>query len=66
MMRAKLYGFMEKPDVVARRYPQTDQSLAARYARAISTYRHGDIARRHHPDRRPDRRAARTIPISTN
>jgi predicted Zn-dependent protease len=43
MMRAKLYGFMEKPDVIARRYPQTDQSLAARYARAISGYRHGNI-----------------------
>ena len=43
MMRAKLYGFMERPDVVARRYPQTDQSLPARYARAISAYRHSDL-----------------------
>ena len=42
LMRAKLYGFMERPDTVARRYPQSDQSLPARYARAISTYRHGD------------------------
>ena len=58
MMRAKLYGFMERPDVVARRYPQTDQSLPARYARAISAYRHSRSARRHHADRRADRRAA--------
>jgi len=43
MMRAKLYGFMERPDAVARRFPQSDQSLPARYARAISTYRHGDL-----------------------
>jgi predicted Zn-dependent protease len=43
MMRAKLSGFMERPDTVARRYPLTDNSLPARYARAISTYRHGDL-----------------------
>jgi predicted Zn-dependent protease len=43
MMRAKLFGFVERPDVVARRYPATDQSLPARYARAISAYRHSDL-----------------------
>jgi len=43
MMRAKLSGFMDRPDTVARRYPASDQSLPARYARAISTYRHADI-----------------------
>lgn len=43
MMRAKIAGFMDRPDSVARRYPQSDQSLPARYARAISTYRHADI-----------------------
>jgi predicted Zn-dependent protease len=43
LMRAKLFGFMERPDTVARRYPHTDQSLAARYARAISAYRHSDV-----------------------
>jgi predicted Zn-dependent protease len=42
LMRAKLFGFMERPDAVARRYPATDTSLAARYARAISAYRFGD------------------------
>ena len=43
LMRAKLHGFMERPDTVARRYPATDSSLAARYARAISSYRHSDL-----------------------
>ena len=43
MMRAKLFGFMDRPDQVLRRYPPTDTSLPARYARAISTYRYGNI-----------------------
>ena len=43
MMRAKLSGFLERPDTVARRYPATDHSLPARYARAISTYRNSDL-----------------------
>ena len=43
LMRAKLSGFMERPDTVARRYPASDTSLPARYARAISTYRHSDL-----------------------
>ncbi|HEX2353069.1 MAG TPA: M48 family metalloprotease, partial [Xanthobacteraceae bacterium] len=42
LMRAKLYGFIERPDGVARRYPPRDTSLAARYARAISAYRFSD------------------------
>jgi predicted Zn-dependent protease len=42
MMRAKLYGYIERPDVVLRRYPFTNNSLPARYARAISAYRFGD------------------------
>jgi predicted Zn-dependent protease len=43
LMRAKLAGFLDRPDTVARRYPLGDHSLPARYARAISTYRHGDL-----------------------
>lgn len=43
MMRAKLSGFLDQPGVVARRYPLSDQSLPARYARAISTYKHSDL-----------------------
>jgi predicted Zn-dependent protease len=43
LMRAKLSGFLERPDTVARRYPLSDTSLPARYARAISTYLHSDL-----------------------
>ena len=43
MMRAKLYGFMDRPAEVLRRYPLTDNGMPARYARAISTYRFGDL-----------------------
>jgi predicted Zn-dependent protease len=42
LMRAKLFGFLERPDAVARRYPATDASLPARYARAISAHRFSD------------------------
>jgi predicted Zn-dependent protease len=43
MMRAKLYGYMDRPAEVLRRYPQSDTNIPARYARAISTYRFGDL-----------------------
>ena len=43
MMRAKLYGFTERAETVLRRYPPSDTSLPARYARAIATYRFGDV-----------------------
>jgi predicted Zn-dependent protease len=43
LMRAKLAGFMNRVDTVARRYPTGNDSLPARYARAIATYRHGDL-----------------------
>jgi predicted Zn-dependent protease len=43
MMRAKLSGFLERPDTVARRYPAADHGLPARYARAIATYRNSDL-----------------------
>ncbi len=42
LARAKLYGFMDRPDAVARRYQPHDNSLPARYARAISAYRFGN------------------------
>lgn len=45
LMRAKLVGFLDRPETIARVYPLRDQSLAARYARAISTYRRADIHR---------------------
>lgn len=43
MMRAKLVGFTQQPDSVSRLYPRSDASLPARYARAISAYRFGNI-----------------------
>jgi predicted Zn-dependent protease len=43
LMRAKLYGFIERPDAVLRRYPPSDTSLPARYARAIASYRHAGV-----------------------
>ena len=43
LMRAKLSGFLDRRDTVARRYPPSDTSLPARYARAIATYRHADL-----------------------
>jgi len=39
LMRAKLTGFLDRGDTVARRYPPSDNSLPARYARAIAAYR---------------------------
>ena len=43
MMRAKLYGYIERPDAVLRRFPTSDTSMPARYARAISASRYGDM-----------------------
>jgi len=43
MMRAKLSGFLERPETVMRRFPPSDTSLPARYARAISAYRHSGL-----------------------
>jgi predicted Zn-dependent protease len=42
LARAKLYGFIDPRDGVARRYPISDQSIAAKYARAIAAYRFGN------------------------
>jgi predicted Zn-dependent protease len=43
MVRAKISAFMERQETVYRRYPLSNNSLPARYARAIATYRHGDL-----------------------
>lgn len=43
MMKAKLVGFIGPPNRVLSRYPASDQSLPARYARAIAAYRAVDI-----------------------
>jgi predicted Zn-dependent protease len=41
LMRAKLSGYLEPPQVVFNRYPPTDNSLPARYARAIARFFQG-------------------------
>lgn len=41
MMRAKLSGYIENPTTVLNRYPASDQSLPARYARAAALFRMG-------------------------
>lgn len=43
MMRAKLSGFLDNPQTVLNRYPASDQTLPARYARTIATYRRSGI-----------------------
>jgi predicted Zn-dependent protease len=43
MVRAKISAFMERQDTVYRRYPLSNDSMPARYARAITTYLHGDL-----------------------
>lgn len=43
LVKAKLYGFIERPDVALRRYPVTDQSETARYARSVIYFRQGRI-----------------------
>jgi predicted Zn-dependent protease len=44
LARAKLFGFVDRYDGVIRRYPAYDTTLAARYARAIATYRQGRLS----------------------
>jgi predicted Zn-dependent protease len=43
-MRAKLAGFVERPDTVLRRYPPSNASAPARYARAVMAYRSGRLS----------------------
>lgn len=41
LMRAKLFGFVERPETVLRRYPPHNTSVPARYARAVVAYKGG-------------------------
>ena len=43
MMKAKLVGFIGPANKVLTRYPKSDQSIPAKYARAIAAYRAVDI-----------------------
>ncbi len=47
LTRAKLFGFIDSRDAIARRYPINDNSIAARYARAIAAYRFGNLPAAH-------------------
>jgi predicted Zn-dependent protease len=42
LARAKLAGFLERQDAITRRFPPSDNSLPARYARTIQMFRFGD------------------------
>lgn len=41
LMRAKLSGYLERPGIVLNRYPASDTSLPARYARAVARFFQG-------------------------
>lgn len=38
MMRAKISGYLDRPQIVFNRYPREDKSLPAQYGRAIGTF----------------------------
>lgn len=44
LMRAKLFGFIERPETVGRRYPLRDTSAPARYARTVQAYKSGRLS----------------------
>ena len=44
LMRAKLFGFVERADTVLRTYPPSNTSPAARYARAVLAYKTGRLS----------------------
>lgn len=41
MVQAKIRGFLERTEVVLRRYPESDTSLPAHYARSVAHFRDG-------------------------
>lgn len=43
MMKAKLRGFLEGPQLVFSRYPLSDQSQYARYARSVAHFKSADL-----------------------
>jgi predicted Zn-dependent protease len=43
LIRAKLSGFLDKPEIAFNRYPKSDTSLPSVYARAIATYRESGV-----------------------
>jgi predicted Zn-dependent protease len=45
LIQAKIHGFLDEPNATLRRYPLTDQSDPARYARAVAHYRNASLDR---------------------
>lgn len=45
MIQAKIYGFLDDPNVVFRRYPASDTSPYAHYARSVAYHRTGQLDR---------------------
>ncbi len=43
LIRAKLSGFLDKPEIAFNRYPSSDTTLPSIYARAIATYRQSGV-----------------------
>jgi predicted Zn-dependent protease len=43
VVRAKLFGYLDQPETLLRRYPLSNTGIPARYARAVSNYRHSDL-----------------------
>jgi predicted Zn-dependent protease len=43
MLRAKLRGFIDSPEVTLRHYPESDKSQPARYARAVAYFKGADL-----------------------
>jgi predicted Zn-dependent protease len=43
MMKAKLSGFLDAPQLVFNRFPLSDMSAPARYARTVAHFRSGDL-----------------------
>ncbi len=42
-VQAKIHGFLDRPEVTFRRYPDTDQSQEARYARTVAHFQRGSV-----------------------
>src|SRR4029453_14523055 len=66
LMRAKLYGFLERPEAVARRYPASETSLPQRLARATSPPIAIPTRAPRRPRSTPSSRPSRKTRISTN
>ncbi len=43
LVKAKIYGFLERPEVTFRRFPEGDNSLEAHYARTVAHFQRGSV-----------------------